>query len=204
MGLVLASASPRRKELLTQLFFSHPNVTFSVLAADIDETPFSDEGAAELVTRLAFEKAKAGFLLAKQQQERHTEIPSTPLTVLGSDTIVVLDNNILGKPLDIHDAKRMLQALSAQEHYVMTAVAITDGLRTLDRLVKTKVCFCSLSTSDIEDYIATMEPMDKAGAYGIQGMGGNFVTRIEGSYSAVVGLPLVETRDLLKEMQILT
>ena len=203
MGLVLASASPRRKELLTQLLFSQPKKTFSVLSADIDETPFPKEGAAELVTRLASEKAKAGLLLAQQDVKLRSVDTSTPLTVLGSDTIVVLDNIILGKPTDIHDAKSMLLALSGRQHEVMTAVSITNGLRILNALVKTRVYFCALSAHDIDVYIATGEPMDKAGSYGIQGIGGNFVSSIDGSYSAVVGLPLVETRDLLQAMHVL-
>ncbi|WP_299492008.1 Maf family protein [uncultured Shewanella sp.] len=199
-ALVLASASPRRKQLLSQLLFSQPEVTFTILPADIDETPQVGETPAALVMRLACEKARAGWLLA-QSQSCFSDVAS--LNVLGSDTLVVFNHQMLGKPTDELDAKTMLQTLSGQEHEVMTAVALTDGVKTLTRLVITKVSFCALSALDIESYIATGEPMDKAGAYGIQGIGGNFVSRIQGSYSAVVGLPLVETQDLLKEMQLL-
>ncbi|WP_299007249.1 nucleoside triphosphate pyrophosphatase [uncultured Shewanella sp.] len=199
-ALVLASASPRRKQLLTQLLFSEPDVSFSVLPTDIDETPKPEEAPDALVLRLACEKAHAAWLLARSES-RFPE--ASYVHFLGSDTLVVLNNVALGKPIDEDDAKKMLQALSNHEHEVFTAIAITDGIKTITRLVKTRVNFCALSTWDIESYIATGEPMDKAGAYGIQGMGGNFVSSIDGSYSAVVGLPLVETRDLLKEIQLM-
>ncbi|MCE9679798.1 Maf-like protein [Shewanella sp. AS1] len=193
MSLVLASASPRRKELLAQLGMGQAQFSFAILPADIDETARAGELPGELVLRLAIEKAKAGLALC-------TEVGAQ---VLGSDTIVVLDGQILGKPQDEADAKRMLAALSGRQHSVMTAVALTDGETTLSHLVETKVKFCQLCDQDIQAYIATGEPMDKAGAYGIQGLGGCFVQGIEGSYSAVVGLPLVETKALLAQMKIL-
>ncbi|WP_394147699.1 Maf family protein [Shewanella atlantica] len=192
--LVLASGSPRRKEILAQLGFSVPGFSFDTLSADIDETHQSGESPHLFVSRLAVEKAEAGLSLCDNQ---------TSPVVLGSDTIVVLDDQILGKPVDEADALRMLTELSGQSHSVMTAVALTDGKTTLTRLVETKVKFCEIDEQDILAYIATGEPMDKAGAYGIQALGGSFVERIEGSYSAVVGLPMVETRELLKEMKIL-
>ncbi|MDD8060244.1 MULTISPECIES: Maf family protein [Shewanella] len=188
MTWVLASTSPRRKELLAQAGFSYTGFNFELVAPDIDETPQTDEQAADYVCRLAVEKAQAGLRLS--QQFSHAK-------VLGSDTIVVLNGVILGKPVNAEDAKRMLSLLSGQTHEVMTAVALTDGKQTLTRFCITQVSFCELSAADIDAYIASGEPMDKAGAYGIQALGGSFVKSIAGSYSAVVGLPLVETRELL-------
>tara|TARA_R110000851_G_scaffold1274_3_gene4625 strand:- start:22953 stop:23540 length:588 start_codon:yes stop_codon:yes gene_type:complete len=188
MTWVLASTSPRRKELLAQAGFSHRGFTFELVAPNIDETPLSTETAEQYVCRLALEKALAGLALSG-----HIIAPK----VLGSDTIVVLNQQILGKPMDQNDAKRMLTLLSGQTHEVMTAVALTDGEHTFSRLCRTQVSFCELSAADIDAYVASNEPMDKAGAYGIQALGGCFVQSISGSYSAVVGLPLVETRELL-------
>ncbi|MGI2179511.1 Maf family protein [Shewanella frigidimarina] len=188
MAWVLASTSPRRKELLAQAGFSHLDFSFQLVAPNIDETPLSTETAEQYVCRLALEKAQAGLALSS-----HVVKPQ----VLGSDTIVVLNGLILGKPIDQNDAKRMLALLSGQTHEVMTAVALTDGEHTFNRLCRTQVSFCELSEADIDAYVGSGEPMDKAGAYGIQALGGCFVKSITGSYSAVVGLPLVETRELL-------
>ncbi|MEI6859775.1 MAG: Maf family protein [Shewanella sp.] len=192
--LILASASPRRKEILTQLGFSRADFNFTTLTTDIDESHLCGETPQVFVLRLAVEKALAGFNLCQAEGS---------FIVLGSDTIVVLGDNILGKPVDETDALQMLSQLSGKVHRVMTAVALTDGSKTATRLVETKVKFCSLTEQDILAYIATGEPMDKAGSYGIQALGGSFVERIDGSYSAVVGLPMVETRELLQEMNIL-
>ncbi|MGL4475318.1 MAG: Maf family protein [Shewanella sp.] len=191
MTLVLASSSPRRKELLAQALFSAEQTEFSIVVPDIDETPHQDEAASAYVVRLAIEKAQAGVKLCE-----HIAHPA----VLGSDTIVVLDNQLLGKPQDVSDAKAILRALSGRRHQVMTAVALVTENSVDSRLVTTYVQFCPLSEADIAAYVATGEPMDKAGAYGIQGLGGCFVAAIEGSYSAVVGLPLVETRELLAQL----
>ena len=188
MTWVLASTSPRRKELLAQAGFSFPGFSFHLVAPDIDETPKANELAEDYVCRLAVEKALAGLKLTTQLNQPK---------VLGSDTIVVLNGVILGKPIDAKDAKRMLALLSGNTHEVMTAVALTDGQHTFSRLCRTQVSFCALSATDIDAYVASGEPMDKAGAYGIQALGGCFVKSITGSYSAVVGLPLVETRELL-------
>ncbi|GGP88851.1 Maf family protein [Shewanella ulleungensis] len=188
MTWVLASTSPRRKELLAQAGFSFTEFSFELVAPDIDETPKVNELAADYVCRLAIEKAQAGLALSAQLSQPK---------VLGSDTIVVFNGVILGKPVDPDDAKRMLTLLSGNTHEVMTAVALTDGKHTLNRLCRTQVSFCELSATDIDAYVASGEPMDKAGAYGIQALGGCFVKSITGSYSAVVGLPLVETRELL-------
>ncbi|GCF89961.1 Maf family protein [Shewanella sp. M-Br] len=198
MDLVLASTSPRRKELLAQIGFGRPEFSFMQVAPDIDETVQQGEAPRDYVRRLAAEKAQAGLALCADMSQP---------AVLGSDTIVVLENQILGKPLDVADAKQTLSELSGRTHTVMTAVALTykagesdSTLKTSVRLVETQVRFCALSTADIEAYVASKEPMDKAGSYGIQGLGGCFVAAIEGSYSGVVGLPLVETRELLAEV----
>ncbi|MGI2151975.1 Maf family protein [Shewanella oncorhynchi] len=198
MDLVLASTSPRRKELLAQIGFGRPEFSFTQVAPDIDETVQQGEAPRDYVRRLAAEKAQAGLALCADMSQP---------AVLGSDTIVVLENQILGKPLDVADAKQTLSELSGRTHTVMTAVALTykagesdSTLKTSVRLVETQVRFCALSTPDIEAYVASKEPMDKAGSYGIQGLGGCFVAAIEGSYSGVVGLPLVETRELLAEI----
>ncbi|MBS0043022.1 septum formation inhibitor Maf [Shewanella sp. M16] len=198
MDLVLASTSPRRKELLAQIGFGRPEFSFTQVAPDIDETVQQGEAPRDYVRRLAAEKAQAGLALCADMSQP---------AVLGSDTIVVLENQILGKPLDVADAKQTLSELSGRTHTVMTAVALTykageshSTLKTSVRLVETQVRFCALSTADIEAYVASKEPMDKAGSYGIQGLGGCFVAAIEGSYSGVVGLPLVETRELLAEV----
>ncbi|QYJ75871.1 nucleoside triphosphate pyrophosphatase [Shewanella sp. FJAT-52076] len=188
MTLVLASQSPRRRELLAQAGLGVAGFSFDRVNPDIDETPLVGESPANYVARLAVEKAKAGLALCG-----HINAP----VVLGSDTIVVLDGSLLGKPGDKDEAVAMLSALSGREHEVMTAVALTDGDRTLCDTVTTKVRFADLSRQDILAYVDTGEPMDKAGAYGIQGLGGVFVEAIDGSYSAVVGLPLVESRRLL-------
>ena len=180
-SLYLASGSPRRQELLTQL-----GVSFERIVTGIEETRGEGESAQQYVSRLAREKAQAG-------------VAQTPraLPVLGADTIVILNGEVLEKPRDVHHAALMLRKLSGQTHQVMTAVALADSQYVLDCLVITEVTFRALTDADIADYIASGEPMDKAGAYGIQGQGGCFVRKINGSYHAVVGLPLVETYELL-------
>ena len=189
MTWVLASTSPRRKQLFAQAGFTSAGFEFEQVSPDIDETPLANEAAADYVVRLALEKAQAGLALSQAFNRPK---------VLGSDTSVVLNDVILGKPQDAADAKRILRQLSGNTHQVMTAVAITDGCQSLTRLCITDVAFCQLTDADIAAYIATQEPMDKAGAYGIQAIGGCFVESIQGSYSAVVGLPLVETRQLMQ------
>ncbi|MEP9346146.1 nucleoside triphosphate pyrophosphatase [Enterobacter roggenkampii] len=180
-SLYLASGSPRRQELLTQL-----GVSFERIVTGIEEQRAEGESAQQYVSRLAREKAQAG-------------VASVPrdLPVLGADTIVILNGEVLEKPHDADHAARMLRKLSGQTHQVMTAVALADRQHVLDCLVVTEVTFRELTDDDIAAYIASGEPMDKAGAYGIQGLGGCFVRKIHGSYHAVVGLPLVETYELL-------
>lgn len=183
--IYLASLSPRRAELLRQI-----GVDFVSLVGEIDETPCLDELPADYVLRMAREKAKAGWqrMLASGVQQR-------PL--LAADTTVVYQGKILGKPANKKDARRILTLLSGDTHQVMTAVAITDGEQFRTELSVTDVVFKELSDQLIEDYIASGEPADKAGAYGIQGYGAVLVAGISGSYSGVVGLPLMETAQLL-------
>jgi septum formation protein len=185
LSLYLASGSPRRRELLTQL-----GLHFERVITDVEELRREEESAQQYVRRLAREKAQAGVAAAAQD-----------LPVLGADTIVVLNGEVLEKPHDALHAAEMLARLSGKTHQVMTAVALADRQRELDCLVITEVTFRLLTSQDIHDYIASGEPMDKAGAYGIQGLGGNFVRKINGSYHAVVGLPLVETGELFSHFQ---
>jgi septum formation protein len=186
--LYLASASPRRSELLTQI-----GVPFLTRIVPIDETPQPGEAPAAYVERLA--RAKAAAVL-DSLPEREDAV------VLGSDTAVVLDGRILGKPLDRADAVATLTALSGREHQVLTAVALTSDRRGSARVVTSTVRFKPLSQAQIEAYWATGEPRDKAGSYGIQGLAAVFVSQMQGSYSAVVGLPLCETAELLAEFAI--
>lgn len=185
LSLYLASGSPRRRELLTQL-----GLRFERVITDVEEQRREEESAQHYVRRLARDKAQAGVAVAPQD-----------LPVLGADTIVVLNGEVLEKPRDTVHAAEMLARLSGQTHQVLTAVALADRQHELDCLVVTEVTFRLLTAQDIADYIASGEPMDKAGAYGIQGLGGNFVRKINGSYHAVVGLPLVETGELLSHFQ---
>ena len=181
--LILASASPRRKELLEQIgvdCLTHP--------VDIDETVKPNESAKTYVERLAREKALAGF-------ERFAKDSDL---VIGSDTSVVIDGEILGKPNDREDAINTLMRLSGRSHQVMTAVAVATKRGVQSRVVTTDVSFKDLSLQECEQYWATGEPADKAGSYGIQGTAAVFVTGINGSYSSVVGLPLAETASLLE------
>lgn len=180
-SLYLASGSPRRHELLTLL-----GVPFEVILTHTEEQRQEGETAESYVRRLAQDKARAGVSQVVEDRP-----------VLGADTIVVLNGQVLEKPRDEVHAAQMLAALSGKQHQVMTAVALADRHNVLCQLVVTDVTFRPLSQQDIRDYIATGEPMDKAGAYGIQGKGGCFVRTITGSYHAVMGLPLVETHELL-------
>lgn len=184
--LVLASASPRRRELLQQI-----GVPCEIAPVDIDETPMPGEQAEHYVSRLALAKARACQAAYPQ-----------PAVFLGSDTTVVIDGDILGKPADAEESRLMLQRLSGREHQVMTAVALVCGEQQRLATVTTDVGFRPLTETEIQRYWHTGEPCDKAGSYAIQGLGGIFVERINGSYSAVVGLPLTETAALLDEMGI--
>ena len=183
--IYLASQSPRRAELLGQI-----GVPFSKVRCEIDETPQAGESPSGYVQRMAREKVRAGWQQLSEQKQ-----PLKPL--LAADTSVVCDQKILGKPENRQDAFNMLSLLSGRRHQVMTAVAVTDGRDECFRLVVTDVEFNSLSADMINRYIQTGEPEDKAGSYGIQGLGAVLVASINGSYSGVVGLPLAETAGLL-------
>ena len=181
--LYLASGSPRRRELLTQI-----GIPFTAISADIDETPLANESPSAYVERLARGKAEAG---------RRTVVCDVAFCVLGADTAVVLDGKILGKPVDEADACAMLMMLSGKEHEVLTAIAVLDGECCESRVVRSRVHFRTISRDEAAAYWASGEPRDKAGGYGIQGLGAVFVAGLEGSYSAVVGLPLCETCEVL-------
>ncbi|MFB8831307.1 Maf family protein [Azotobacter sp. CWF10] len=186
--LYLASGSPRRRELLMQI-----GVPFVPLAVAIDESPAPDETPATYVERLARDKAAAG--LASLIGDRQA-------VVLGADTTVVLDGRILGKPRDRAEAQAMLQALGGRGHEVLTAVALAAAGRCEARVVRSRVAFRPIAADEAEAYWTTGEPRDKAGGYAIQGLAAVFVSHLEGSYSAVVGLPLCETAQLLAEFGI--
>lgn len=179
--LILASQSPRRKELLSNMGY-----TFDCIPADIDETPRNGEKPTDYVSRLAKEKAEC---VAKLKQE--------PVTVIGSDTIVVFEGKLLGKPENLAQCQAYLTMLSGTRHQVLTAVSVVQLGLTKTIVVSTEVDFVDLTQQQIVAYWQSGEPKDKAGAYGIQGIGGQFVRQIQGSYSNVVGLPLVETAELL-------
>lgn len=187
--LILASASPRRGELLEQL-----GVVFTCVPADIDETPATAEKPADYVQRMAWEKAHA---VATASDMRNC-------VVLAADTTVVIDEDVLGKPVDHFDGLGILARLSGRSHSVLTAICVLDEDGKNEDLVETRVEFARLTREMCEAYLATDEPWDKAGAYAIQGLGGAFVRSISGSYSNVVGLPLHETWCLLREYAVST
>ena len=188
--LILASASPRRRELLAQAGF-----TFQVHPAQIPEDPRPNEDPIAYVARLAREKAQTVFA----QLAARPEVASD-LAVLGADTTVTLDDQILGKPSDPADAARILRLLSGRTHHVITGVAIVTAARTEVAAEVTAVRFLTLSDADIAAYIATGEPMDKAGAYAIQGLAARWIPRIEGDYFNVVGLPISLVATLLESL----
>ena len=177
---MLASKSPRRAELLAAA-----GIEFTVRVADIDETPREFEPARDYVLRVAEEKARAVQAAADE-------------IVLAADTTVVLAGQILGKPEDEAEAVRMLRALAGKRHEVMTGVCMQHRDRVVTELAATAVWFNPMTQGDIDDYVASGEPMDKAGAYGIQGLASKFIERIDGSYSNVVGLPAALVWRLLK------
>lgn len=184
--LLLASKSPRRQAILRQI-----GVNFTVIDVNVTELHRDGEKPIDFAVRLSQDKATAGCSVAQNC-----------LPVLGSDTIVVCDGQIMGKPGGLDDAKAMLMLLSGRAHHVVTAVSVMQGGKLKTRWNSTEVTFRQLSLHEIERYWQTGEPQDKAGAYGIQGLGAVFVERIVGSYSSVVGLPVHETVELLKEFSI--
>lgn len=232
--LVLASASPRRRELLAQAGF-----VFAVEAADVDESPRAGEEAAAYVGRLAEEKARAVF--ARRAHPTHRDDPcpmdavpaktihrdgtatgsasgndmeeslvaSTlaldedkehgPLIVLGADTTVVLDGEILGKPMDAAEARRMLRRLSGRTHQVLTGVAVATRAGVVRGVETTEVVFAQIPDAELDEYCATDEPLDKAGAYGIQGYAARWISRIDGDYFNVMGLPIARVVRMIEE-----
>lgn len=179
---MLASASPRRQELLTAAGY-----TFTVVTADVDETPVPGEAPDHYVARLAEAKARAVLALRPEA------------LVLGADTTVVVDVDILAKPADAADAARMLHRLQGRAHDVLTGVALAAATWSRVDVAATRVWFAPMTAAEIDAYVASGEPMDKAGAYAIQGRAARYVTRIEGSYSNVVGLPVALVHTFLAE-----
>ncbi|MFL5498968.1 MAG: Maf family protein [Gemmatimonadaceae bacterium] len=181
--VVLASGSPRRRQLLDLI-----GITHEVRPSNIDETARAREAPRRHAERLAREKATA---VARRDPD---------LITIGADTVVVINRKVLGKPIDDADAARMLAMLSGREHTVITAVAVSRGKKLRSAIEEVRVKFRRLRDAEIDAYIATREPMDKAGAYGIQGYGATIVERIEGDYFAVMGLPLVRLINLLRDV----
>jgi septum formation protein len=181
--IILASASPRRADLLTAA-----GITFEVRAVEVDERPFDGETAVDYVARVAADKARACPV-------------ARDVVVLAADTVVVVDGRILGKPADNADANRMLRLLSGRSHDVLTGVAVRHGGDVAVEADSTAVTFAPLSDTDIAWYVASGEPMDKAGAYAIQGLASRFVERVAGSYSNVVGLPVALVCRMLAEVR---
>ncbi len=189
MKLILASASPRRAEVLR-----NAGIEFETIATGVNEARRPNEPAEELVRRLAESKARRAAARAASRDAR--------IIVVGADTEVAADGLILGKPASGEDAREMLRRLSGRTHSVITglvAIRLPDGA-TRAELETTQVTFAPLSAEEIEDYVASGEPFDKAGAYAIQGRGGRFVTRVEGCYFNVVGLPLARLYRILREL----
>jgi septum formation protein len=188
LKLILASASPRRAEILR-----NAGIQFEICSRDVDESRLDNESPGDYVCRLALAKAVSAA-------ERNPNLDADAL-IIGADTVVVVGSAILGKPASSDDAKRMLRSISGRVHEVRTGLALleTSGMR--QRVVQeiTRVHFAHLGDQEIEGYIATREPFDKAGAYAIQGRGGRYVTRIEGCYFNVMGLPLARLWTLLRE-----
>lgn len=182
--IVLASASPRRQQLLEQI-----GLRFRVAPVPIDESPREGESPRALVSRLALDKARAAWQRA-----------GSGALALGADTLVVLGDMVFGKPRDAEDARRMLTMLSGRTHRVLSAVALVGAGVGLVRISESAVTFITLTEAQIRAYWASGEPADKAGAYAIQGLGAVFVERLVGSYSGVMGLPLHETAQLLSEV----
>jgi septum formation protein len=190
MNLILASRSPRRAELLAAA-----GIPFEVLAADIDETPRDGEEPGAYVERLAVAKARAVLALLLDRPEG----VSPHLVVLGADTTVTIDGLILGKPVDAREASEMLRRLRGRAHDVLTGVALVSADGVESAVDHTRVWFDSMTDEDISWYVDSGEPVDRAGAYAIQGLASRFIPRIEGSYSNVVGLPVALVSSILRQ-----
>lgn len=183
-SILLASGSPRRREILENLGF-----IVNKLFAEIDETPHDNENAMDYVRRMAIEKNRAAV----------AQFGSTEQAILSADTTVAFNGNILGKPDNTAHARDILHTLSGQTHQVLTAVCVSRAGQEYITVQSSDVTFKPLSEAEIAAYIATGEPLDKAGAYGIQGLGGAFVAHLSGSFTGVMGLPVFETLALLRE-----
>jgi septum formation protein len=196
--IYLASRSPRRRELLRQI-----DVVFELLLlredprrrVDVDETPKPEETPRDYALRIAKAKAEAGLYAMARRA-------GVFKPVLSADTTIALDNAIVGKPADAEDAVRILQSLSGRSHVVITAVAMAFGEQIETRVSESLVWMRALDESAIRSYVASGEPLDKAGAYAVQGRAAAFITRIDGSYSGIMGLPLAETAELLHEFEV--
>ncbi len=186
--IYLASQSPRRRQLLAQI-----GISFESLAVDVEEAPRNDETPSAYAQRLAVEKAAAGWRMENRTLQR---------PVLGADTCIILDGEILGKPSDPAHALAIQARLSGRTHTVLSAVALVYKQRRSVKLSSTTVWFREISPEERSAYCASDEPLDKAGAYAIQGKGAAFISRIDGSYTGVMGLPLFETAELLREFDI--
>jgi septum formation protein len=206
MRLILASASPRRAELLRAAGFA-----FDTIVTDVDESIRDGESPALYVRRLAAEKSAAAQRSAEASRSsalgggefggaRGFSRAVADAIILGADTAVVVDGEILGKPRDDDDARRMLERLSGRCHEVLTGISLRRNAFEVGRVETTAVCFATLSADDLAWYVASGEGRDKAGSYAIQGLASRFVTRIEGSYSNVVGLPVAAVVELLREV----
>ena len=192
--IYLASKSPRRRELLKQI-----GVHYELLMTrdhapriDVDESPLDNETAHVYVQRVVKLKAESALRVMRQRR-------LTPRPILTADTTVALDGQILGKPVDKADARRMLARLSGQSHQVLTAVAVVANDEIRQVLTTSFVTFASLAEDEIKQYVETGEPMDKAGAYAVQGLAAKYISKLSGSYSGVMGLPLYETAALLRQ-----
>jgi septum formation protein len=188
LKLILASASPRRAEILR-----NAGIRFEICSTDVDESRLDNESPSDYVRRLALAKAVSAV-------DKNPNLGADVL-IIGADTVVVVDEAILGKPESSDDAKRMLRSISGRVHQVHTGLALLQNSGMQQRVVEeiTRVHFAHLTDQEIEDYLATGEPFDKAGAYAIQGLGGRYVSRIEGCYFNVMGLPLARWWTLLRE-----
>lgn len=194
LDLYLASSSPRRRALLDQI-----GIKFKVISdLDVDESPEEAEAPEQYVRRLAREKALAGYArVSSSIEEKTLEMP----LVLGADTCIAIDGEILGKPVDRNHGIAMLRRLSGRSHTVVTAICLIDSRFELQSLSQSLVTFKTLQTGEVESYWESGEPADKAGAYAIQGGAARFITNLQGSYTGVVGLPLYELTELLQSRQ---
>lgn len=192
MRLILASASPRRAELLGAAGF-----TFEVCAAEVDERVLPGERPRDYVRRLAIEKAAKAFEMVAGPTSR-TNIPADDVLIIGADTAVIIDDEILGKPVDDAEAARMLRRLSERSHVVMTGLAIRGQAFNAAMVEETRVEVAALSDEQLAWYVGTGEGRDKAGAYAIQGLASRFIPRIDGSYTNVVGLPVARVVELIQ------